>query len=179
MASTQPTDKRLEGRAAAYSPIPFIDPATGRELVRAGDYFVHPESMKPIAPIVDGIARFVDSFDDYAESFGWQWNHWADTLSDSRLTGDTKYELLRDRTQFEEFDMDGKTILECGMGGGDDTEVLLGWPFREVHAFDLSRSVDRARQFLKDPRLTISQASILDIPYADKSFDFVFCHRVL
>ena len=65
------------------------------------------------------------------------------------------------------------------MGGGDDTEILLQFPFAEVHAFDLTNAVDRAARYLDDPRLVMSQASIYEIPYPDHSFDFVFCHRVL
>jgi hypothetical protein len=44
------------------------------------------------------------------------------------------------------------------MGGGDDTEALLTLPFKEVHSFDISNSVERAKKYLEDKRLTISQA---------------------
>jgi SAM-dependent methyltransferase len=84
-----------------------------------------------------------------------------------------------ERTHFDEIDVSGKTILECGMGGGDDTEVLLTLPFSEIHSFDLSTAVERAAQYLKDDRLRIFQASIYEIPYPDESFDIVYCHRVL
>lgn len=168
----------MSNMPAANPRISFVDPQTQQELVRHGDELKNARGQT-IARVVNGLPRFVDVGDDYAENFGFQWNEWKDLLSDSRSTGNTKYELLIERTRFDEFDTEGATILECGMGGGDDTEALLQFPFGEVHSFDLSRAVDRAAQHLDDPRLVISQASIYDIPYADESFDFVFCHRVL
>lgn len=159
--------------------IALVDPRNHVPLIEKGGALCNPETKEQIAPIVGGIPRFVAPADDYAISFGWQWAHWSDTLSDARTTGTTKRDLVLRRTRFLEYGLEGKSILECGMGGGDDTEVLLQLPFTEVHAFDLSTSVERARQNLEDPRLVLSQASIYEIPYADESFDFVFCHRVL
>ncbi len=138
----------------------------------------HPRTGEVVAPIVGGIPRFVEG-GNYADSFGWQWNRWHSTLSDERATGTAKRELILERTRFAEYELDGRTILECGMGGGDDTEVLLTLPFSEVHAFDISTSVDRAAHYLRDPRVVLSQASINEIPYPDAAFDVVYCHRVL
>jgi SAM-dependent methyltransferase len=159
--------------------IPFVDPETSEVLEEREGALFPIGGERPSAPIVDGIPRFVDPEENYAESFGWQWKRWTDTLSDARRTGRAKRDLILSRTHFEEYPLEGKTILECGMGGGDDTEILLELPFSEIHAFDLSTSVTRARAYLGDPRLVISQASIYRIPYADEAFDFVFCHRVL
>ena len=157
----------------------FVDPTDGHELVLEDSKWLNPKSGQTIATIVRGIPRFVASQDDYAENFGFQWNQWENELSENRGSQLPVNDILRKRTKFEMYDTAEKTILECGMGGGDDTEVLLQFPFKEVHSFDLSRSVERAAKYLKDPRLTISQSSIFAIPYADESFDFVFCHRVL
>ncbi|MEQ8517545.1 MAG: class I SAM-dependent methyltransferase [Cytophagales bacterium] len=130
---------------------------------------------------IDGIPRFVNIEDNYSENFGYQWNKWHSILSDKRHPNNSgkKYDTIVKRTKFDKLETKDKTILECGCGGGDDTEVLLKFPFSEIHAFDLSNAVDRAAKFLKDPRLVFSQASIFDIPYEDESFDFVYCHRVL
>jgi len=161
--------------------IAFTNPTTGNDLVERSGAFFDAITNQRVASVREGIPRFVDSHDDYAENFGWQWHHWSNTLSDSRSpsNANSKRRLLLERTHFDSFDLAGKTILECGMGGGDDTEVLLQFPFAEVHAFDLSRAVDRAKRTITDPRLTLSQADIFAIPYADQAFDFVFCHRVL
>ncbi len=148
--------------------------------VREG-ILIDKETEEEVARVVNNVPRFIAAYQDYASNFGYQWNKWNSILSDSRNSNleDAKYKLLLKRTQFDKFETSGKTILECGCGGGDDTEILLRFPFSEVHAFDLSTAVDRARKFLSDERLVLSQASIFEIPYADKSFDFVFCHRVL
>ncbi len=159
--------------------VPFVDPLTGVPLENRGDALWAPGMSEPVAHVVDGIPRFVARDENYAESFGWQWKHWANTLSDRRNASSAKREEVLQRTRFLDYDLQGKTILECGMGGGDDTEVLLDLPFAEVHSFDLSTAVERAVRYLDDPRLVISQASITAIPYPDEAFDFVFCHRVL
>jgi SAM-dependent methyltransferase len=161
--------------------IGFVNPRTGHPLVSSGERLVDAQSLEVVAPLVDGIPRFVAADDDYAESFGWQWHRWHSTLSDARnqQAAANKHSLILRRTRFDTYDLAGKSILECGMGGGDDTEVLLDLPFREVHAFDLSRAVERAARYLSRERLVLSQASIFAIPYPDHAFDFVFCHRVL
>jgi 2-polyprenyl-3-methyl-5-hydroxy-6-metoxy-1,4-benzoquinol methylase len=161
--------------------IPFVSPLTGNALLAQGERLLDADTGEPVARRVDGIARFVAAGDDYAESFGWQWHRWHSTLSDERNqhAGSNKHGLILRRTRFDTFELAGKSILECGMGGGDDTEVLLDLPFAEVHAFDLSRAVERAARYLSSERLVLSQASIFAIPYPDRAFDFVFCHRVL
>ena len=159
--------------------IPFVDPQTHDALVKQDRILRNQRTGRKVATIIGTIPRFVEPSDNYAESFGWEWKHWADTQSDARNTGTAKRDLILERTHFQEYDLKGKSILECCMGGGDDSEGLLGLPFSEVHAFDLSTAVERARHYLDDPRLVISQASIDEIPYPDFSFDFVFCHRVL
>lgn len=158
--------------------IGFVDPKSGDPLVADGDHLVSARTGARVAPILRGIPRFVDPAENYAEAFGFQWRTWR-TLSDRAHRGRGKFEEILERTRFDAYPTRGATILECGMGGGDDTEVLLQLGFSEVHAFDLSDAVERAAGTLHDPRLTLSQASIFEIPYADRSFDFVFCHRVL
>jgi len=159
--------------------ISFVNPATGVPLNHVGDTLIDSEDRSEIARIVDQIPRFVEPGDNYAESFGWQWKHWRDNQSESRGASVKQRELILERTHFAEYDLAGKTVLECGMGGGDDTEVLLTLPFSEIHSFDLSTAVERAQHHLHDERLKLSQASIYAIPYPDRVFDFVFCHRVL
>lgn len=158
--------------------ISFVDPQTRAELRLEGDRYVAPDG-RTIATVLDGIPRFVPPQENYAESFGYQWKRWHSIRSDARNPGHSLRKTILDRTRFSDHDLTGKTLLECGMGGGDDTEVLLTLPFGEIHSFDLSTAVERAARFLDDPRLRIFQASIFDIPYPDASFDVVYCHRVL
>jgi len=163
--------------------INFINPKTGNRLVvrnsgkelKLFDELTHDE----VAHVKDNIPRFVYQKDNYAETFGWQWKKWRDAQSESRGSSVKQKDLIMSRTHFSEYPIENRTILECGMGGGDDTEVLLTLPFSEIHSFDLSTSVERAKESLKDSRLVISQSSIYEIPYPDNAFDFVFCHRVI
>jgi ubiquinone/menaquinone biosynthesis C-methylase UbiE len=157
----------------------FVNPETHVALKRDGEFLIDSVTGARIAEIVGDIPRFVSQEENYAESFGWQWKRWSDNQSESRGASVKQRELILDRTHFSEYDLNDKTILECGMGGGDDTEVLLTLPFSEIHSFDLSTAVERAHQYLRDERLVLSQASIYSIPYPDQSFDFVYCHRVL
>jgi ubiquinone/menaquinone biosynthesis C-methylase UbiE len=159
--------------------IDYVNPRNGTKLRQESLSLVDSQTGELVAPIREGVPRFVNDAATYVENFGYQWNLWENTLSDSRSGIDHKRQLILDRTKFDRFDTAGKAILECGMGGGDDTEILLGLGFSEVYSFDFSNSVDRAAKHLRDPRLRIFQASIFDIPLPDRAFDFVFCHRVL
>lgn len=157
----------------------YIDPISRELLKNTPQGLVNPRTGTLIAPVINGIPRFVAPAENYAESFGYQWKKWHSNRSTSRNRGYNLKEVLLERSHFSEFDLTGKSLLECGMGGGDDTEVLLNLPLAEVHSFDLSSAVERAAQYLDDPRLRIAQASIYDIPYPNESFDIVYCHRVL
>ena len=123
--------------------------------------------------ILDNIPRFVP-IENYATSFGLQWNTHARTQLDS-FTGRT---LSRDRffttTQWPER-MDGELILEGGCGAGRFTEVVAQTGAR-VFSFDLSRSVEGNYESNKRfENVTIFQANIFHIPMTEASFDRVFC----
>lgn len=158
-------------------PPTYVDPTTGAPLERKGDALVD-ESRTLRVPVVNDIPRFVEIGDDYAGSFGWQWARW-DVLGASTSARDHKRELIGARTRFTEADLDGASVLECGCARGDDTQVLLDFPLRSLHSFDLSRAVEVAAQHIDDPRVSFTQASIYEMPFADRSFDVVYCHRVL
>jgi len=162
--------------------ISFVNPRTQNPLIRIGDDLVDSQTGEVVATYIKGIPRFVSVQENYAENFGRQWKRWRNLLSDSRnpKAAHQKRKEIIQRTRFDQLNLQGKTILECGCGGGDDTEILLEFPFSEIHSFDLSSAVERAREVLpQDSRLVLSQASIFDIPYPDEAFDIVFCHRVL
>lgn len=160
--------------------IQYINPKNGNKLIEKNDSLIDEQTFQKVATKKDGIFRFINSDDDYADNFGLQWNYWKEILSDKMNNGQEKMDLILKRTNFNELEMDNKTILECGCGGGDDTEILLQLPFKTVYSFDLSNAVNRAhKSFSNNNKVNLFQASILDIPLPDESFDFVFCHRVL
>ena len=124
-----------------------------------------------------GIPRFVAD-EQYAESFGFQWNAFRKTQLDSH----TKLPLSRERlfgvTSWPT-NMEGQRILEAGSGAGRFTEVLLATG-AQVFSFDLSTAVDaNAANNSKARNLIIFQASIYEIPLPTESFDKVICLGVL
>jgi 2-polyprenyl-3-methyl-5-hydroxy-6-metoxy-1,4-benzoquinol methylase len=128
-------------------------------------------------PVVQGVPRFVRS-QNYAGSFGFQWNKYAKTQLDSstgttissdRLFGVSKWP----RT------MVGQTILEAGSGAGRFTEVLAATG-ANVISIDLSSAVEANFQNNgQNQNILIAQASILDIPVRPQSMDKVICLGVL
>jgi ubiquinone/menaquinone biosynthesis C-methylase UbiE len=181
------------GGGGAGAMIGFVDPGRasggGARLEERGGVLVDPGSGREVAPIEEGMPRFVARGGDYTATFGWQWKRWSETLSDLRNRDTHRKDLILKRTRFERYGLEGKTLLECGCGAGNDTEVLVQLPLAEVHSFDLSGSVDLLAA-LKERveaggvsggcgRLVVSQADMNRIPYADRSFDVVYCHRVL
>lgn len=128
-------------------------------------------------PVVNGVARFVPD-DQYASSFGLQWNMFRKTQLDS-FSGTT---ISRDRLSRIMGGLDwlsGKKVLEAGCGSGRFSEVLLQTG-AAVHSLDLSPAVDAAKENCSCfPEHRVSQASILRMPFASGSFDAVVCIGVV
>ena len=78
--------------------------------------------------------------------------------------------------------VDGKQVLEIGLGQGADAERLIRrgarWSGVDLTAESIERV--RARLTLRQlPHEELRQGSVLDLPFADGSFDVVFSHGVL
>jgi SAM-dependent methyltransferase len=76
----------------------------------------------------------------------------------------------------------GKTVLEIGLGEGSDSERLirLGARWSGVDLTSGSVSRVRTRLTLRElPYEQLRQGSVLDLPFADGTFDMVFSHGVL
>jgi len=79
-------------------------------------------------------------------------------------------------------DVDGKQVLEIGLGQGADAERLIRrgarWSGVDLTAESIERV--RARLTLRQlPHEELRQGSVLDLPFADDTFDVVFSHGVL
>jgi SAM-dependent methyltransferase len=79
-------------------------------------------------------------------------------------------------------DVAGKKVLEIGLGEGSDSERLIRqgarWSGVDLTAESVARV--RTRLNLRDlPYDELRQGSVLDLPFADDSFDMVFSHGVL
>jgi len=129
-------------------------------------------------PIKGGIPRFV-ALENYASSFGLQWNLYRTTQLDSH-TGLT---ISRDRlTRLLGGSLDvvkGKKVLEAGCGAGRFSEILLE-AGAHLNAVDLSTAVEaNYKNCSSFPNYSVSQASILALPFAPEQFDVVICIGVI
>lgn len=128
-------------------------------------------------PVVRSIPRFVAD-EEYAWSFGYQWNHFDKMQLDSHMGNDLSRERFFATTKWPQR-MDGQLILEAGCGMGRFSEIALETG-AEIVSFDLSNSVEaNFRNNGKSSRVHILQASIYEIPLARQSFDKIFCMGVL
>jgi SAM-dependent methyltransferase len=76
----------------------------------------------------------------------------------------------------------GRRVLEIGLGEGSDSERLIRhgahWSGVDLTAESIERV--RTRLMLRElPYEILQQGSVLDLPFADDSFDMVFSHGVL
>jgi SAM-dependent methyltransferase len=85
-------------------------------------------------------------------------------------------------TNLDRIDFSEKAVLEIGLGQGADSEQIVkrGGVFSGIDLTEESVKRTRMRFTLKElPFDRIEQASALDLPFADNSFDIVFSHGVL
>ena len=156
--------------------IDLLSPTTGSPLIQKDNFLVSLKDEK--FPIVNTIPRFVSS-DNYATSFGLQWNTYKkvqlDSYTHTTISRDRLHRLLGgsfDRIQ-------GKNVLEAGCGAGRFTEILLK-NGAIVFAADISSAVeanyDNCRSYTN---YFICQADITALPFGPGSFDVVICIGVI
>jgi len=160
--------------------ITLINPATGRQLRRIGDALVDVEGRN--FPIIAGVPRICDR-ENYAGSFGKQWNLFADTQIDRPGSG----LVASERRFFEETgwtpeELDDLDVLEVGSGAGRFSRVVLERTKAWLWSVDYSTAVEANRATngtIAPDRFQLFQASIYEMPFPDNSFDRVFCLGVL
>lgn len=105
--------------------------------------------------------------------FGFQWNYFEDM--DSGLNYDDWMSKAVDhKTSFK-----GRLGLEVGSGAGGHTLKTLGYG-AEVIATDISHAIDITYKKTKShPKSHSVQADIYNLPFREKSFDFVYCLGVI
>ena len=129
-------------------------------------------------PLVNDIPRFVP-LENYASSFGLQWNEYRTAQLDSQ----TELTISRDRLKRLMGGslniLKGKKVLEAGCGAGRFTEIMLE-AGAHVWAVDISSAVEaNYKNCASFPHYTVAQASILDLPFEVGQFDIVVCIGVI
>jgi SAM-dependent methyltransferase/uncharacterized protein YbaR (Trm112 family) len=129
-------------------------------------------------PIVRGIPRFVGG-DNYASSFGFQWNQFRRTQLDSTTGKGISRDRFTRSSGVSPEDLEGKLVLDVGCGAGRFAEIALSFGAR-VFALDYSSAVDACKANLGDnPRLEVVQGDIYHLPFPPGRFDFIYCFGVL
>ena len=128
-------------------------------------------------PVVNGIPRFVPS-ENYASSFGLQWNRCGTTQLDSHSGLSVSRDRFLFSTGWSASDLAGCRVLDVGCGAGRFAEVALSFGAK-VTALDYSSAVDAVARNLETRDLSVVQGDIYALPFEPGSFDFVYCLGVL
>jgi SAM-dependent methyltransferase len=129
-------------------------------------------------PIRGGIPRFVPG-ENYASSFGYQWNRFRRTQLDSHSGVPISRERFHRYSGWAPAELRGSTVLDAGCGAGRFTEIVLE-AGADVVAIDFSAAADACRENHRErPNLEVLQADVYRLPFEPSSFEFVFCLGVL
>lgn len=129
-------------------------------------------------PIIEGIPRFTPDETYSTGNFSTLREKHAQLQLDSKNGTTDRYDTLLSRTGWPVDFFSDKLILECGSGAGPDTEILrkLG---ANVVSVDIAGSDICKRNVEHIGNGCVIQADITSLPFKPRSFDVVFCHRVL
>jgi len=129
-------------------------------------------------PIVRYIPRFVPA-DSYANSFGFQWNRFRATQLDSHTGLTISRERFFKESRWMPEELTTKRVLDVGCGAGRFAEVALSADANVV-AIDYSSAVETCFANLgSNPRLSVIQADVYQLPVKPGVFDYVYCFGVL
>jgi SAM-dependent methyltransferase len=129
-------------------------------------------------PVRRGIPRFVDD-DNYAASFGLQWNRFRTTQLDSASGAGLSAARFRSETGWTPEWLDGKLVLDAGCGAGRFLEIAAE-AGAQVVGLDISSAVDAARvNVARFPNAHLVQASLYAPPFRPGVFDACYCIGVL
>ena len=129
-------------------------------------------------PIERSIPRFVPA-ENYATSFGFQWNQFRQVQLDSYSGTDVSRIRFLNQTKWSPESLENTRVLDVGCGAGRFAEVALSFG-AEVFAVDYSLAVDACWNNLgPHPQLHIIQGDVYSLPFPKRSFDDVYCFGVL
>ncbi len=135
------------------------------------------KNCKKSYPVINFIPRFVSS-ENYASSFGYQWNKLGYLQYDSYTKEPITEERFFKSTKWEK-NLKGEIILEAGSGAGRFTEIVSKTG-AFIISFDYSNAVETNYNYNgQKENVLIVQADIYKLPFRDNYFDRVFCFGVL
>src|ERR1044072_6910655 len=128
--------------------------------------------------IKDSIPRFVPP-DNYAESFGYQWNLFIRTQLDSYNGKEKSPNRFSSETGWTKESLKGKWILDAGCGAGRFLDVASQNEC-DVVGIDLSSAIDASRKNLEGRKnVHLVQASIYELPFKKGAFAGCYCIGVI
>src|SRR5919112_351530 len=142
----------------------LINPANDKPLQRQGNTLADGNGAS--FPIIGGIPRICEP-SNYADSFGKQWNRFRLTQLDAEGQALSRQRFFAE-TGWSSDQLAGADVLE-------HTSANL-------YSIDYSKAVEANfanNASFAHNRLHLFQASIYDLPFADGTFDKVFCFGVL
>lgn len=129
-------------------------------------------------PIVRGIPRFVRQ-ENYATSFGLQWNLFSRTQIDKFNGTRITHDRLFSETGWKPDELRGENVLEVGSGAGRFTQVLLETG-AEVFSVDFSTAIDaNLGNNGGCENLHLYQADVYSLPFKFELFDKIVCFGML
>lgn len=151
-------------------------PGTGPEII--DDATLSCARCSAQYPVTNGIPRFVKQ-DNYASSFGYQWNLFRkeqlDTYNGTTLSADR----LWSETGWNDTELKDKWVLDAGCGAGrflDAASKSEG----QIVGVDISNAIDAAKANLEGrDNVHFVQASIYELPFRPGAFDRVYCIGVI
>ena len=159
--------------------VPYVSPHLQQRLVTDVDGLRDPITGD-FFHVVCGIPRFC-SPDNYSDSFGYQWDLFDRTQLDVYSGVDHSQQRFYFETAWNPQELNHCSVLEVGCGAGRFSEVFLRTTTGVLHSVDYSTAVDvnLRNNSGYGERLQLAQASIYELPFADNSFDKIFCLGVL
>jgi len=128
--------------------------------------------------ITNSIPRFIEP-DNYAASFGYQWNLFRRTQLDTFSGNTQSADRFYSETGWTKDWLKGKWVLDAGCGAGRFLDVSSQNEC-EVVGVDLSSAIDASKENLAGRKnLHLVQASIYELPFKEGAFDACYCIGVI
>jgi 2-polyprenyl-3-methyl-5-hydroxy-6-metoxy-1,4-benzoquinol methylase/uncharacterized protein YbaR (Trm112 family) len=136
------------------------------------------EGCAAVYPVDAGIPRFVVR-DNYAESFGYQWNIFSRTQLDSYNGTTLSADRFYSETGWTKDELKDKWILDAGCGAGRFLDIVSQTEANVV-GIDLSSAIDASKKNLAGRKNAhFVQASIYELPFKEGAFDGCYCIGVI